>query len=152
MKYSWPLSRIDELLDSLGKGRIHSIFDSISIFSKTPFTRVRYTSRGLYQWLQMTPGYARAPSSFIRVMQCVIASLDSIHTYLDYAIVFDRTLGRLKEHNVRKTCYRRQSYVSPPIRDTNMGLKIRPCIIFPDASELLVFLHSFVNQSEIWCG
>ena len=60
----------------------------------------------------MPQGHSGAPSAFVRLMQIVISGIQSVHMYLDDAIVFNRTsslhvqsvrefLARLEEHNLK---------------------------------------------------
>ena len=114
----WPLPRIDEVLDVLGKGKIFSTFDVMSGFLQNAIDSdsvelpAFITPRGLYQHLRMPQGHSGEPSAFVRLMQIVIAGLQSVCMYLDDAIVFNRTsslhvqsirefLARLEEHNLK---------------------------------------------------
>ena len=63
----WPLPRIDEVLDALGKGKVYSTFDLMSGFFQNAIHRdsveltAFITPRGLYQFLRMPQGHAGAP-------------------------------------------------------------------------------------------
>lgn len=50
-------------------------------------------SRGLSYIVKISQGHAGAPSLFVRMIQCVIAGLDSTRLYLDGVIVFEATLA-----------------------------------------------------------
>lgn len=70
-----PLPRIDEVLDSLGKGNIFSTFGLSSGFFQSavhpgsvPLTAF-CTSSGLYEWLRIPKATASALGFFQRLMQ-----------------------------------------------------------------------------------
>ena len=114
----YPLPRIDNLIDTLGPGKVYSTFDLMSVFFQVAIdpSSVEMTAfitpRGLYEWRVMPQGYAGSPGSFVRLMRQVIMGLNSVRMYLDDAIVFDPTptqhvesirdfLARLVEHNLK---------------------------------------------------
>ena len=86
------ISRIDEVLDTLGGGSVFSVFDLFSGFTQLtihqdtiPLTAF-CTPNGLYEWLRMPHGAAGAPTWFVSVMRLVTAGIDNIRMYLDDAI------------------------------------------------------------------
>ena len=101
---SFPLPRIDELLDQLGKAKYFSTIDLASGFwqirmhpmsqEKTAFI----THQGLYEFKVMPFGLTNAPAVFQRLMEQVIAPLrvapgpEYVSAYLDDVLVFSRTL------------------------------------------------------------
>ena len=126
-----PILRLDLVLDSLGSGRVFSVFNLISSFHQitahkdtVPLTAF-CTSTGLYEWLVMPHGSSALPGWFVKVINEVIKGLKQVEAYLDDAIVFDsdpvehvRTtrslLECLRKHN-RKLSPRRRDWV-PPMR------------------------------------
>ena len=107
---SFPLPRIDELLDQCGKSKYFSTIDLASGFwqirmhttaqEKTAFI----THRGLYEFRVMPFGLTNAPAVFQRLMQQVISPLnttpgpDFVSVYLDDILVFLRTLEEHLTH------------------------------------------------------
>lgn len=100
----FPLPRMDDLLDQLGRSKFFSTLDLAHGYwqvkmhpdscEKTAFT----THQGLYEFRVMPFGLRNAPAVFQRLMQCVLAGLnpaegpDFVSVYLDDVIVFSRTL------------------------------------------------------------
>ena len=89
------ISRVDEVLDTLGGGSVFSVFDLFSGFTQLtihpdtiPLTAF-CTPNGLYEWLRMPQGASGAPAWFVSVMRLVTAGLDNIRMYLDDAIGSD---------------------------------------------------------------
>ena len=101
---SFPLPRIDDLLDELGQSRYFSTLDLASGYwqirvhpasqEKTAFV----THQGLYEFCVMPFGLCNAPAVFQRLMQRVVMGLNPedgsafVSVYLDDVLVFSRTL------------------------------------------------------------
>ena len=101
---SFPLPRIDDLLDQLRESEYFSTIDSAAGFwqirmhpsakEKTAFV----TPQGLYEFRVMPFGLTNAPGVFQRLMQQVIMGLnptsspDFVSVYLDDILVFSRSL------------------------------------------------------------
>ena len=101
---SFPLPRIEDLLDVLGQAKYFSSIDLASGFwqirmhpksqEKTAFV----TPHGLYEFRVMPFGLMNAPAIFQRLMQQVISSLNSdsepefVSVYIDDILVFSKTL------------------------------------------------------------
>ena len=124
---SYPLPRIEDLLDQLGQSAYFSSIDLASGFwqirmhpdsqEKTAFT----TQQGLYEFRVMPFGLTNAPAVFQRLMQQVVTPLnppagpDFVSVYLDDILVFSRTL---KQHlHYLKTVIEKLS---------DVGLKLKP--------------------------
>ena len=123
---TFPLPRIDDLLDQLGGARYFSTLDLASGFwqirvepesrEKTAFV----TSQGLYEFLVMP----NAPAVFQRLMQKVLARLNPedgrefVTAYLDDILVFSSTL---EEH----LCHLRK--VVNRLKSVNLKLKPVKC-------------------------
>jgi hypothetical protein len=100
----YPLPRIDETLESLHGARLFSTLDLRAGYwqievapedrDKTAFT----TRQGLYRFRRMPFGLMNAPSTFQRMMNCVLRGLTwvSCLVYLDDIIVF--TKGGIERH------------------------------------------------------
>ena len=98
---SFPLPRIDELLDQLGESKYFSTIDLASGFWQHPTAQEKtafITHQGLYEFHVMPFGLTNAPAVFQRLMQQVIAPLkvtpgpEYVSVYLDDILVFSRTL------------------------------------------------------------
>ena len=100
----FPLPRIDDLLDQLGKSQFFSTLDLASGYwqikveeesrEKTAFI----TNQGLYEFRVMPFGLTNAPAVFQRLMQQVLSGLnpvegpDFVAVYLDDVLVFSEAL------------------------------------------------------------
>ena len=107
---TFPLPRIDDVLDQLGKSRYFSTLDLASGYwqikvhpesvEKTAFV----TPQGLYEFRVMPFGLTNAPAAFQRLMQKVLMGLnpeegeDYVAVYIDDVLVFSRTLEDHLEH------------------------------------------------------
>ena len=86
------ISRVDEVLDTLGGGSVFSVFDLFSGFTQLtidPETiplNAFCTPNKLYEWLRMPQGAAGALEWFVSVMRLVTSNLHNIRMYLDDAI------------------------------------------------------------------
>ena len=110
---TYPLPRIDDLLDQLGHCKYFSTLDLASGYwqirvaaesrEKTAFV----TPNGLYEFLVMPFGLTNAPAVFQRLMQKVISGLnpeagsDFVAVYIDDVLVFSRTI---EEHRAFASC------------------------------------------------
>ena len=77
-----PTPRVDQMLDSLGKGRVFSLFDLVSSFHQitahkdtVPLTAF-CTPTGLYEWLVMPQGSSASPGWFVKVINEVTKVLE----------------------------------------------------------------------------
>ena len=84
-----PIPRVDQVLDSLGKGRILSLFDLVSSFHQvtidkdtTPLT-ASCTPTRLLEWLVVPQGSSAAPGWFVKVVDEVAKDLERVAAYLD---------------------------------------------------------------------
>ena len=124
---TFPLPRIDDLLDQLGESNFFSTLDLASGYwqirvhpdcrEKTAFV----TPQGLYEFCVMPFGLTNAPAVFQRLMQRVLMGLnpedgpDYVTVYIDDVLVFSRTLEEHLEH-LRRVIGRLQE----------VGLKLKP--------------------------
>ena len=106
----YPLPRIDDLLDRLGKARHFTTLDLASGYHQIavrdqdiPKTAFR-TQRGQFEFVVMPFGVTNAPSTFQRLMNSLFKEdLDKfVLVYLDDILVFSTTLEEHIEH-IRKT-------------------------------------------------
>ena len=106
----FPLPRIDDLLDQLGKAQYFSTLDLAAGYwqirinetskEKTAFT----THQGLYEFQVMPFGLTNAPAVFQRLMQKVISGLnpvegpDFVCVYIDDLLIFSCSLEEHLKH------------------------------------------------------
>ena len=88
-----PISRVDQILDSLGSGRVFSLFDLVSSLhlikahkSTVPFTAF-YTPTGLYKWPVMPQGSSASPGWYVKMINEVIKDLNQVAAYLHAIVV-----------------------------------------------------------------
>ena len=106
----FPLPRINDLLDQLAKSKYFSTLDlksgywQIRVHPDSQQKTAFITHQGLYQFRVMPFGVTNAPAVFQRLMQRVLADLQSdisntfVSVYLDDVIVFSRSLDEHMEH------------------------------------------------------
>ena len=103
---SYPLPRIDDNLDALGKSKCFSLVDLESGFhqismEKSSVEKTAFTTRyGSYEYLVMPFGLRNAPSTFQRVMNKVLEGLvDRICVvYLDDILVYSESQEEHRKH------------------------------------------------------
>lgn len=99
----FPLPRIDEILDSLGRAKFFSVLDLYSGFWQIPIEAnsremtAFSTDRGAYQWKVLPFGINVAPNSFSRMMSIAFSGLppESAFIYMDDLVVIG---GSIKHH------------------------------------------------------
>ena len=101
---TFPLPRIDDLLDQLGKSAYFSTLDlatgywQIRVHPNSQEKTAFVTPQGLYEFRVMPFGLTNAPAVFQRLMQYVLMGLnpeegpDFVAVYIDDILVFSRTL------------------------------------------------------------
>ena len=99
----FPLPRINDLLDQLGKSKYFSTLDlksgywQIKVNADSQEKTAFVTHKGLYEFRVMPFGVTNAPAVFQRLMQRVLAGLQAenvtefVSVYLDDVIVFSET-------------------------------------------------------------
>ena len=95
----YPLPRVDDILDTLGKAKYFSTLDLSSGYwqiKMDPATREKSaftTHCGLFEFLRMPFGLCNSPATFQRLMQTILAGLEwkSCYVYIDDILVFSKT-------------------------------------------------------------
>jgi len=106
---SFPLPRIDDILDQLGQSKCFTTLDlksgywQVQIHPDSRDKTAFITHEGLYEFRVMPFGLMNAPASFQRLMQRVFADLMTeeqqfIAVYLDDVLIFSPTLEDHKVH------------------------------------------------------
>ena len=124
---TYPLPRIDDLLEQLGKCRYFSTLDLASRYWQiqiSPTSREKtafITPPGLYEFRVMPFGLTNAPAVFQRLMQRLLMGLnpasgpDFVTVYIDDSLVFSPTLETHLTHL--------QAVIE---RSSGAGLKLKP--------------------------
>ena len=107
---TFPLPRIDDLLDQLGNTKFFSTLDLASGFWQVqvhPNSRAKtvfVTSQGLHEFRGMPFGLTNAPAVFQHLMQRVLMDLnqnndaDFVTVYIDDILVYSETLEQHLDH------------------------------------------------------
>lgn len=101
----FPLPRIDEILDQLGRTKYFSILDLYSGFHQIPIEKESRpitafsTNNGAFQWKVLPFGLNVAPNSFMRMMNIAFSGLQphQAFIYMDDIIV----IGCSKNHHIK---------------------------------------------------
>ena len=144
---SFPLPRIDDLLDKLGKSRYFSTLDLALGFwqirmhpssqDKTAFV----VPQGLYEFRVMPFGLTNAPGVFQRLMQRVLSDLNPpcgtefVSVYLDDILIFSRSL----EDHLRHLQVVIEKLVA-------VGLKLKPAKCHFARTELEYLGHTITRE------
>ena len=132
----YPLPRIEDILDTLGRARYFSTLDLSTGYwqipvhpadrEKTAFT----THCGLFEFNRMPFGLCNAPSTFQRLMQTVLAGLDGkcCFVYIDDILVCSRTF---KEH------VKHLKLVFDRLRAAGLRLKVGKCMFLREQVKYL---------------
>ncbi|KAL4083643.1 hypothetical protein QTP88_028959 [Uroleucon formosanum] len=109
---AFPIPRIDEILDQLGRYRYYSTLDLASGYHQVPIREedrqktAFSTDKGHYEFIQMPFGLSGAPSTFQRLMNSVLIGINGVKAfvYLDDIIVYATDLrdheSKLRKKNV----------------------------------------------------
>ena len=106
VKDKYPLPRIDEALDQLGKNSIFTTLDmnsgfwQLSMDEKSKAKTAFLTKDGLFQFLKMPFGLSNSPGTFQRVMDLVLRGLTwkSCLVYIDDIIIYSKTFAEHLVH------------------------------------------------------
>ena len=94
---AYPMPRIDDLIDQLGKARFITTLDLTRGYWQMPvaagdqYKTAFTTPYGLYQFKVMPFGLCGAPASFQRLMDKIVNGLDFAAAYLDDLVIFSQT-------------------------------------------------------------
>ena len=114
---TYPLPRIEDCIDSVGKARYVTKLDMLKGFWQVPLSErakeisAFTTPSGLYRYKVLPFGLKNAPPTYQRLMNRVIAGLNNVKVYIDDVIVNSSTseahirsisllLSRLSEFNL----------------------------------------------------
>jgi transposase InsO family protein len=141
----YPLPRIDDTLDALGKSKFFTSLDlksgyhQIPVLEKDREKTAFITHSGLFEWNVMPFGLCNAPATFQRCMDVLLAGVkwSSCMVYLDDIIVYSTSF---KQH----LCDLREIFGR--VRETGLRFNLPKCEFV--RSELL-YLGHFVTRAGI---
>jgi len=98
-KHSYPISRMEDCIDSLGDARVFSTLDCNAGYWQIPMApddidKTAFTCHmGTYEYLQMAFGLTNAPATFKRALDIILCGMtwQTCLVYLDDVIVFSGT-------------------------------------------------------------
>jgi transposase InsO family protein/predicted aspartyl protease len=144
-KDSYPLPRIDDSLDSLGKAKYFSTLDlasgywQIGLTEEAKLKSAFCSTSGLYQFRVMPFGLTNAPATFQRLMERVLAGLqwNICLVYIDDIIIFSQTID---EHIQQlQTVFNR-------LKNAKLKLKPKKCHLF---QKKVQYLGHVVSEAGI---
>ena len=141
----YPLPRIDDILDTLGKSRYFTTLDLRSGFwqrAMDPATReksVFVTHKGLHEFVRMPFGLCNAPATFQRLMQIVLAGIEwkFCFVYLDDILICSETFEEHLQH---------LSAVLERLHKANLTLKPKKCFFL---QRVVVYLGHVISQNGV---
>lgn len=125
----YPLPRIDDILDNLGRAKFFSIIDLFSGFHQVPLAEKSRnlttfsTDNGSYRWRVLPFGLNVSPNSFSRMMAIAFSGLppDRAFIYIDDIIV----IGRTESHHIANL-----RSVFDVLRKCNLKINAEKCKFF----------------------
>lgn len=129
VKDAYPLPRIQHTLDTLSTARWFSTLDLASGYWQVKLTlRARKAAafcsrKGLFEWNIMPFGLCNAPTTFQRLMDCVLVGLqwETFLVYLDDIIVLGSDVEQMLQ---------RLGQLFDRLRQANLKLKPAKCCLF----------------------
>ena len=94
---TFPIPRIDDCIDKVGKAKYVTKLDLLKGFYQVPLTErakelsAFVTPSGLYQYKVMAFGMKNSPSTFQRLINSVTSGIDGCDAYIDDAIIYSDT-------------------------------------------------------------
>ena len=94
---TFPIPRIDDCIDKVGKAKYVTKIDPLKGFYQVPLTErakelsAFVTPSGLYQYKVMAFGMKNSPATFQRLINSVTSGIDGCDAYIDDAIIYSDT-------------------------------------------------------------
>ncbi len=143
---SYPLPRINEVLDTLAGAKVFSTLDlrsgyhQIEMFPPDMQKTAFITQYGLYEWRVMPMGLSGAPATFQRVMDLIMTGLswESVLVYLDDLIIFGKDY---EEH------YKRLEQVLQRLKEAKLKLSPKKCHFL---QQRILYLGHVIENGKIF--
>ena len=104
---SFPIPRVDDCIDRIGKAKYVSKFDLLKGYWQIPLSKRAQeisafaTPQGLFQYTVMPFGMKNAPATFQRLVNSLISGLEGCEAYIDDLVVYSEDwnvhIGRIRE-------------------------------------------------------
>ena len=97
IKDSYPLPRIDDIIDAVGNAKFLTQIDLVKGYYQIPLTKraklisAFVTPFGLFEYTRLPFGMCNAPATFQRVVNEAIQGLEGIYAYLDDILIVSDT-------------------------------------------------------------
>ena len=94
---SYPLARVDDIIDDLGQARYLTKLDLLQGYYQVALSAnaipvsAFITPSGLWEWTVLPFGLRNAPATFQRLMNHITADLEGVRCYLDDLVVWGET-------------------------------------------------------------
>jgi hypothetical protein len=145
VKDSYPIPRIDEMINQLAKAKVYTTLDLASGYYQVPIEpdSAQYTAFacefGFFEYNVMPMGLTNATATFQRLMNQVLDGLIGIccFVYLDDIIIFSENQEQHLEH-VRLVVERLQQYT--------LKIKMEKCRV---GQESIEFLSHVISNGEV---
>ena len=141
---AYPMPRIEELLDEIGKAKFITTLDLAKGYWQVPLAKedrektAFTTPNGLYQFLTMPFGLSGAPATFQRMMDEVLRGLNSfVGVYLDDIVIHS---GTWEEHIAQL------EEVFTRLKGANLTIKLKKCVF---ASDNCTYLGYKIGQGGV---
>ena len=143
--FVYPIPRIDDIMDNIGNSKFFSTIDLKSGFFQIPIAlkdaakTAFSTAKGHYEFLRMPMGLKNSPSTFQKLMNTVIYTIQPIKAfvYLDDIVVFGdsieehtnnllKVFNALRNHNLKiepskcKLLHKEITYLGHTIKETGI--------------------------------
>jgi len=140
---SYPLPRVDDLIDAVGQSKylskidLHKGFYQIMLTEKARVTSAFITPFGLYEYLVMPFGMRNSPATFQRVMNFTLRGLEGVHVYLDDILILSETWS---QHLKSLSC------VLQKLQDANLTIRLAKCTF---CSATVTYLGHIVGNGKV---